>query len=87
MEPNRVVGLIFIYINPRYLFSEFPIMLHEWLSKLVTQQRNFQGGEPKEWNPQLIQGLEGASNLVSRDVDFWIDSILEGYITELLLKQ
>ena len=36
-------------------FSKFPIMFHEWLSKLETQQGNFQGVEPKEWNLQLIE--------------------------------
>ena len=57
-------------------------MLHEWLSKLETQQRNFQGGETKEWNTQLIERLKRVRNPVSRDVDFWVDNILEGYITE-----
>ena len=51
-------------------FSEFPIVLHEWFSKLETQQINFQGGEPKEWNPQLIKRPEGVRNHVWRDVDF-----------------
>ena len=61
------------------LFFEFPIVLCEWLSKLASQQRNFQGGEPREWAPHLIEKLEGVSNPVSRDAHFWIDSILEGY--------
>ena len=60
-------------------------MLHEWLSKLATQQRNFQGGELKEWNPQLIERLEGVSNLVSMHVEIWVESILEGYITEFVV--
>ena len=46
----------YLYTNIHHIFFfEFPIVLHEWLSKLETQQRNFQGGEPMEWNPQLIQ--------------------------------
>ena len=57
-------------------------MLHEWLSRLETQQRNFQGGELKEWNPQLIERLKRVNNPVSRAVYFWVDNILEGYITE-----
>ena len=60
-------------------------MLHKWLSKLATQQTNFQGREPKEWNPQLIEQLEGVNNPISRVVDFWIDIILEGYITEFVV--
>ena len=30
---------------------EFLIVLYEWLTKLETQQRNFQEGELREWNP------------------------------------
>ena len=60
-------------------------MLHEWLSKLATKQTNFQGGEPREWNPRLIEQLEEVSNPVSRDVDFWVDIILEGYINEFVV--
>ena len=62
-------------------FYEFPIVLHERFSKLATQQRNFQEGEPREWNPQLIEQLKRVDNPMSRDVDFWVDNILDGYIT------
>ena len=78
-------GLVHLYRHIRDFISEFPIVLHEWLSKLATQQRNFQGGEPKEWDPHLVERLKRVGNLVSRDVDFWIDSIFEGYITEFVV--
>ena len=32
-------------------------------------------------NPQSIQRLESIRNPISRAYDFWVDSILEGYIT------
>ena len=57
-------------------------MLHEWLSKLATQRTNFQGGEPREWTPQLIEQLKEVRNPITRAIDFWIDNILEGYITK-----
>ena len=60
-------------------------MLHEWLSNLATQQIIFQGREPREWTPQLIERLEEVRNPVSRDVYFWIDNILEGYIIEFVV--
>ena len=60
-------------------------MLHEWLSKLATQQANLQGREPREWNPQLIERLKRVDNPVSRAMDFWVDSILEGYITKFVV--
>ena len=69
----------------RFYFFKFPIVLHEWLSKLETQQRNFQGGEPTEWNPQLIQRLKSMRNPVSRAIYFWEYSILEGYVTEFVV--
>ena len=38
---------LFIYSDIHIIFFvEFPIVLHEWLSKLATRQTNFQGGKP-----------------------------------------
>ena len=31
-------------------FADFPIVLHEWLSRLATRQTNFQRREPVEWS-------------------------------------
>ena len=66
-------------------FSEFHVILSDLLSKLETQQNNFQGGEPKEWTPFLIEWLKRISNVVSRVGDFWVDSIIEEYITEFVV--
>ena len=86
MEPNRLVGLVHLFIHLReFLFFEFPIVLYEWLSKLATQQNNFQGGEPKEWTPFLIERLKRINNPISRVVDFWVDIIIEGYITDFVV--
>ena len=83
--PTKWLGwYIYSYIY-EILFSKFSIVLHEWLSKLATQQRNFQGGEPREWSPFLIELLIRVNNPISRDMDFWVDSILEGYITEFFV--
>ena len=49
----------------------------------MTQRKKFQGGEPTEWTPYLIQQLERVSNPISRVVNFWVHSILEGYITKI----
>ena len=38
-----------------------------------------------EWNSQLIQRLKSVRNPVSRDIDFWVDKILQGYITEFVV--
>ena len=52
---------------------------------MATQQINFQGGELTKWNPQLIQWLKNVRNPISRAVNFWVDSILEGCITEIVV--
>ena len=61
-------------------------MLYEWLLNIATQRKHFEGGEPKKWNPQLVQRLKNIRNLVLRVVDFWVDSMLEGYITEFVVE-
>ena len=57
-------------------------MLHEWLSRLETQKTNFQRREAVEWSVQLIHELASVSNPICRDIDFWVDSIFQGYITK-----
>ena len=47
--------------------------------------KKFQGGEPTEWSPWLIQWLKRTSNPISRAIDFWVDSILGGHITEIIV--
>ena len=61
-------------------------MLHEWLSRLATRQTNFQRREVVEWSSQLIHEITSVSNPISRAVDFWVDSILQGYITEFIVE-
>ena len=43
-------------------FYGFPILLDEWLLKLETQRKIFQGGEPTKCNPQLIRRLKSIRN-------------------------
>ena len=77
----------YLYTNIHEIFfCEFPILFYEWLLKLETQWKKFQGGEPIEWNPQLIQGLKSISNPMSRVVDFWVDNILEGHSIEFVVE-
>ena len=39
-----------------------------------------------EWRAQLIHELTSISNPISRAVYFWVDSILQGYITEFAVE-
>jgi hypothetical protein len=36
----------------------------------------------RNWTPELIQQVNTISNQISCTVDFWLDSVLGGYITE-----
>ena len=61
-------------------------MLHEWLLRLETRKTNFQRREVVEWSDRLVHKITSVSNTISRDVDFWVDSILQGYITEFVVE-
>ena len=63
-------------------FVEFPVLLHEWLVGLASRRTNYQTRKITKWSDQLVQEVTNVSNVVSRAVDFWVDSILQGYITE-----
>ena len=38
--------------------------------------------KPVEWNLETIQRLKNTHNSISRAVDFWLNSLLEGFVTE-----
>jgi len=52
---------------------------------LTERKDYFKGDEPKEWNPELIQQHKSINNRILRVVDFWIDSILGGFIIEFVV--
>ena len=39
-----------------------------------------------EWSDQLVHEITSVSNPISRDVDFWVESILQGYIIEFAVE-
>ena len=67
------------------LFAEFHVLLHEWLVGLASRWTNYQTRKITEWSDQLVQEVTNASNVVSRAVYFWVDSILQWYITEFAI--
>lgn len=34
------------------------------------------------WTPKLVRHLKASKNKIARAVDYWIDNILAGFITE-----
>ena len=61
-------------------------MVQEWLSILETRQKKFERREAVEWSHQLVREITSVSNTIFRDVDIWVDSILQGYITEFAIE-
>ena len=61
-------------------------MLHEWLSILATRRTNFERREAVEWSDKLIHEVTSVSNPISRAIDFWVNNILQGYITEFVVE-
>ena len=76
----------YIYSGIREIFfTEFLVLLHEWLVGLASRRTNYQTREISEWSDQLVHDITSVSNTVSRVVDFWVDSILQGYIIEFTI--
>ena len=53
---------------------------------MATWQTNFHRRETIEWSAQLICEITRVINPISRVVDFWVDSILQGYISEFAVE-
>ena len=71
---------IFTYIHEIF-FGGIYQELHEWLARLADTQLEIRYRPPVVWTPALIQKVKRVDNAVSRVVDHWFDSTIEGYIT------
>ena len=60
--------------------------LYDWLSKL-TDQNIFKKKRNIVWTPELIHTMKSVDNPILRVVDFWLASLLEGFITEFAVDQ
>ena len=67
-------------------FAEFPIVLHEWLSRLETRRKKFQRREMIEWSAQLVCEFTSVSNPFSRDFVFRVDGIFQGCMNEFAVE-
>jgi hypothetical protein len=62
-------------------FCDFPHLLQEWLLRLKENHPTNRIRQ-LEWNPVEITQLQQVNNKFTRAVDFWLDSIVAGFITE-----
>ena len=55
--------------------------LYDWLSKL-TDKNIFKKKRNIVWTLELIQTVKNLDNPITRTVEFWLASVLEGFVTE-----
>ena len=67
-------------------FATYANELYDWLSKL-TDKNIFKNKRNIVWTPELIQTVRSIDNPISWAVDFWLASLLEGFITEFAVDQ
>jgi hypothetical protein len=62
-------------------FCDFPHVLQEWILRLKDNHATNRIRQ-LEWNPMEIAQLQQVDNKFMRAVDFWLDNIVAGFITE-----
>ena len=67
-------------------FATYANELYDWLSKL-TDKNIFKKKRNIVWTSELIQTMRSIKNPISQAVDFWLASLLEGFITEFAVDQ
>ena len=74
----------------RYIFSDlhevffatFLVELHVWLSRLMENKTSSHSDKPMEWTLEVIQRLKKTYSSILRAADFWLNSLLEGFLTK-----
>ena len=74
---------IMIFMRSSLLSSPFYCMNGFQYWRL--RRQIFQRRETVEWSDQLVREVTSVSNPISRAVYFWVDSMLQGYITEFVV--
>ena len=68
----------------RYFFATFGNELYDWLSKL-TDMSIFKKKRNIVWTLELIQTVKSLDNPIMRTVDFWLASVLDGFVAEFVV--
>ena len=73
--------------HTRYIFCNLrKRAFFDWLSNL-TDSNTFKKKRNIVWTPELIQTVQNLDNPITQAVDFWLTSVLEGYVTEFAVDQ
>ena len=66
-------------------FTTFPSKLHSWVERLADSIGYVQSDRTAQWNQAAVQRLQNTNNIVSRVVDYWLTSLLSGFIIEFTI--
>jgi len=76
----------YLYIEEHeVLFFSFPCKLYKWLAELTNGQHTWKLDNLIVWTPKLVKRMEGSENKVVKVFNYWIYSILGGFITEFAI--
>ena len=64
------------------IFATFPTKFHAWLSRLAKNKTSNCSDRAAEWTPEVIQRLKWTDIFISRAIDFQMNNLLEGFVTE-----
>jgi hypothetical protein len=70
----------YVFIDMHEIFfGKFLVILTKWIERLVEKTRRF--STTRNWTLELVTQLNFVSNPTTRAIDFWLDSLLVGYVT------
>ena len=89
-QENRNLWLTKEQWLDRHLYTEiheiflcsFAVELYEWIAKLADSQWRCRLDKSIVWTPEVVRRLEASEDKIARTVDYWLDRIIEGFITE-----
>jgi hypothetical protein len=84
MLDPRMKSYVFTDLHEIF-FGEFPKNLNEWLERLVEKNGRFSVAVLRNWTHGLVRQMNLVSNPTTREVKFWLDSVLGGYVTKFSL--
>ena len=68
------------------LFDSFTTELQEYLYRLAEFYTCAKDDAITRCTPELVQQLEKSSNKITHAIDYWIDSILSGFVTNFAIN-
>jgi hypothetical protein len=61
------------------------VVLIEWIESFLEKTGRFNASSPKNWTPKLVIQMNYVISPITQAVDFWLDSVIGGYVTEFTI--